>query len=85
MPPNASDFPGGIPALDTAATVSVILEEESQENIRLRTTDVKLRGYSGSVISVRGEIMVKVRYERQVESLQLIVVSGSRVPLLGRE
>ena len=74
--------------LDTAATVSVISEEEYQEklsHIRLRTTDVKLRGYSGSIIPVRGEIMVKVHYEGQVESLRLIVVSGSRVPLLGRE
>lgn len=75
-------------AVDTQASVSVVSEELYERYFKhcdLMSPRGALKSYSDHVIPVVGEITVTVEYEGQVQRLPLVVVSGSKESLLGRE
>ena len=73
--------------VDTAASVTVISEMQYHKtfsHVALDSTDAKFKSYCNSSISVAGCADVDVEYEGSKHKLQLIVVGGSNVALLGR-
>ncbi|CAI5671480.1 unnamed protein product [Oreochromis niloticus] len=72
--------------LDTGAQVNVISEAEFK-NIRPRpkmhATKVKVSGYSGAEIPVKGKCMVKVTHKDKEHTLTFIVVPKNVQPILG--
>ncbi|XP_061774106.1 uncharacterized protein K02A2.6-like [Nerophis ophidion] len=74
--------------IDTGSGMSIISEdvyEQSFSHVPLVGSRVKLKGYSGEPISVKGQFMAKVAYENQTASLPLIVVGVEGPSLCGRE
>ena len=74
--------------VDKAASVTVISETDYKKylsSVPLESTSVKLKSYSENSIPVLGQIQVNVEYEGRVWYLPLVVVSGHRVALLGRD
>ena len=74
--------------IDTGAEVSVISEDTRQAifpELQPTKSNVLLKTYTNEVMSVVGELQVKVQYGEQTENLKLIVVSGRGPSLLGRD
>ena len=81
----------GVPVemeLDTGASVTLIstrVWEQSLNNIPLETTSMVLKTYTGEMLKIRGQVMVKVTYQGQeVDHLPLLVVEGSEPSLFER-
>ncbi len=72
--------------LDTGAAVSIIPETLYNKILTKRhlTRTRPLRSYSGDKLDLLGESQVSVKYGAQTMTLPLVVVKGSKVPLLGR-
>ena len=72
--------------LDTGAAVSIIPETLYNKILTKRhlTRTRPLRSYSGDKLDLLGELQVSVKYGAQTITLPLVVVKGSKVPLLGR-
>ena len=73
--------------LDTGASVSLVSEETWKQQLKeipLQDTDIKLRTYTGESITVLGQALVRVTYEKQEAQLPLLVVPGNGPSLLGR-
>ena len=75
--------------LDTGAAVSIIPETLYNKILTKRhlTRIRPLRSYSGDKLDLLGELQVSVKYGAQTITLPLVVVvvvKGSKVPLLGR-
>jgi transposase InsO family protein len=73
--------------VDTAAAVSVISEQQYNEVLshkKIEKTRIQLESYSGTLLSVVGQIKVKVRYKETVSELPLVIVKGQKPALLGR-
>ncbi|XP_061878364.1 uncharacterized protein K02A2.6-like [Entelurus aequoreus] len=74
--------------LDTGAAVSIISEKVYNakfSQLRLRTTNLLLRSYTGQVMTPLGVIKVDVRLNKQRARLPLYVVKGDALSLFGRE
>ena len=74
--------------IDTGAEVSVISEGTRQAifpGLQPTKSSILLKTYTNEVMSVVGELQVKVQYGEQTETLKLIVVSGRGPSLLGRD
>ena len=74
--------------VDTRAEVSIISEDTYKTvfpELQPAKSNVLLKTYPNVVMKVVGELPVKVQYGKQTETLTLIVVSGSRPSLLGRD
>ena len=74
--------------IDTGSGMSIISEDvykQSFPHVPLEGSRVKLKGYSGEPIPVKGQFMAKVAYENQTASLPLIVVGVEGPSLCGRE
>ena len=72
--------------VDTGAEVFIISEDTHQaifSALQPVKSSLQLKTYTNGVISVVGELQVKVQYGKQTEALKLIVVSGSGPSLLG--
>ena len=72
--------------IDTGTEVSVISEYTCQAifpELQPTKSNVLLKTYTNEVMSVVGELQVKVQYGEQTENLKLIVVSGRGPSLLG--
>jgi len=73
--------------IDTGATVSVINHEVYQQHlshIPLKHSQYVLNSYSNNNVPVLGQIDVVVNYEGQEAVLPLVITSGNKVSLLGR-
>ena len=74
--------------VDTGAAVSVLSETTYKrlwpEKI-LRPTTMKLKTYSGSPLTVLGQLQVQVKYQDQAANLPIIVIAGDGPSLLGRD
>ena len=73
--------------LDTGAAVSVISTQTKTEmfpQASLMPSTLILTTYTGEQLEVAGQLMVEVRYGRQVEQLPLYVVKGKGPSLMGR-
>ena len=73
--------------LDTGAAYTLVSEKTFQKlwpGKDLSTTHVRLRAYTGDDIPVVGSREVKVTYQTQNASLQLLVVRGEGPSLFGR-
>ena len=74
--------------VDTGAAVSVVSEATNKrlwpERI-LRPAAVRLKTYSGSPLTVLGQMQVKVKYQDQTANLPILVVAGDGPSLLGRD
>ena len=73
--------------VDTGATVSIISEvlyNKVFKNHPLDPTTMSLKTYSGDKLALRGQFEVPVQYEGQRAKLPLVVVSGEKPALLGR-
>ena len=73
--------------LDTGASVSVIPQkfwEEKFSEVKLETSTMVLKTYTGEALQVLGEAAVKVQYGKQEAKLPVVVVSGNGPALLGR-
>ena len=72
--------------LDTEASVTIISSATWQEqlpDLKLQTSNMLLRTYTGESLKLQGEAQLKtVCYKDQVE-LPLIVAKGDGPPLLG--
>ncbi len=81
----------GIPVtftVDTAASITVIPEvvySKLLSSVSLGSSGVTLKSDSGNNIPVLGCMQVTVEYEGGVWKLPLVVVSGNKVALLGRD
>ena len=80
----------GVPTemeLDTGASVTLIstrVWKQSLNKIPLETTSMVLKTYTGEMLKIRGQVMVKVTYQGQeVDQLPLLVVEGSGPSLFG--
>ena len=74
--------------IDNGAEVSVISEGTRQAifpGLQPTKSSILLKTYTNEVMSVVGELQVKVQYGEQTETLKLIVVSGRGPSLLGRD
>ena len=74
--------------VDTGAEVSIISEETRQAifpALQPVKSSLRLKTYTNEVMSVVGELQVKVQYGKQTEALKLIVVSDSGPSLLGHD
>ena len=73
--------------VDTGASVSLIPESLYQEQLKncpLKPAAIHLSSYTGDIIPVLGKVLVPVKYGEQEWKLPLVVVKGSKPPLLGR-
>ena len=73
--------------LDTGAAVSVISTQTKTEmfpQTRLMSSTLILTTYTGEQLEVAGQILVEVKYGRQVQQLPLYVVKGNGPSLMGR-
>ena len=74
--------------VDTGAGVSIINETTYRElwshPPKLQSTDVNLTSYTGQSVPVLGQIDVVTQYKQQSAHVPIIVVSGTRKNLLGR-
>ena len=73
--------------LDTGAALSVTGNKKFRQDhpgVELRSTNSKLRTYSGECITPVGIADVEVNYEGQSEKLPLVVTPGDTPTLLGR-
>ena len=77
--------------VDTGATKSIISQKmyermwPSDKAPVQRSTEVRLRTYTGERIGIRGEIVVDVTLSNQQHGLKLLVVEGDGPSLLGRD
>ena len=75
--------------VDTGAAAAIINEETYRDRVKnrpqLETAKVKLRTYTDELVKVIGTLNVIVKYEKQEEDLQTLVVGGSGPNLLGRD
>ena len=74
--------------VDTGAAVSIISEQTKNRlypMISLKSPSVVLRTYTGEVMSVIGEMTVKLQYKDQSHNLSLVVVKGDGPNLFGRD
>lgn len=74
--------------LDTGAAVSVISEKTFNanfSNVKLESSDVMLKTYTGEKLKPVGMARVNVEYESQCKLLKLYVVHKGGVTLFGRE
>ena len=73
--------------LDTGAAVSVISTQTKTEmfpQTKLTNSTLILTTYTGEQLEVAGQILVEVKYGRQVKQLPLYVVKGNGPSLMGR-
>lgn len=73
--------------LDTGASVSVMPAEKLQPefpSVKLDSSSVLLRGFSGGLEQVKGKANVNVSYRGHSEVLPLFITSGTSPTLLGR-
>lgn len=73
--------------VDSGASVSLISEslyDEQLKDCSLQPVAIHLSSYTGDTIPVLGKILVPVKYEGHEWKLPLVVVKGSKPPLLGR-
>lgn len=73
--------------LDTGASVSVMPAEKFQPefpSVKLDSSSVLLRGFSGGLEQVKGKANVIVSYRGHSEVLPLFITSGTSPTLLGR-
>lgn len=72
--------------LDTGAVVSIIPETLYNKILAKQhlTKTRPLRSYSGDKLDLLGELQVSVKYGSQTVTLPMVVVKGSKVPLLRR-
>ena len=77
--------------VDTGATLSIISKATylklwpKERAPPLKASDAQLRTYTGERITVEGRISVKVTYENQEVTLDLLVAAGEGPSLLGRD
>lgn len=74
--------------LDTGSALSVISKKDYQahfSHLKLQSTDVMLKTYTGERIAPMGVVKVKVHYSDQRHVLSLYVVERGGAPLFGRE
>ena len=76
--------------VDTGAAVSLVSEDTVNnspflKSLPLQQTSVRLRTYTGQAVSVLGQVLVKVQYNKVNETVPLQVVKGSGTTLLGRD
>ena len=76
--------------IDTGAALSLISLETfrslfAQSPPPLRTTQIRLKTYTGEVLKVEGEATVTVCYKDQCKDLPIVVVAGSGPSLFGRD
>ena len=72
--------------LDTGAQTNLIPESVYQSlkpKPKLHSANVRLTGYSGVSIPVKGRCFVQVKYKGSTHSLDVLVTPGERQPLLG--
>lgn len=72
--------------LDTGAQANVISEtvfNKIRPRPKLHATKVKVSGYSGAAISVKGKCMVNVMHKKREHTLAFIVVPGNVQTILG--
>lgn len=72
--------------LDTGAQVNVMSEGEFMKirpRPKIHTTKVKVSGYSGAEISVKGKCIFKVTHKEKEHTLTFNVVSKNVQPILG--
>ena len=73
--------------VDTGAEVSVMSEAKFRQffpEAKLHPSHIQLKSYTGNSIPVCGETMVQVTYGAQSAFLPLVVVTGDRPSLMGR-
>ena len=73
--------------VDTGAEVSIISKATQTSlfpGLKPRKSNVVLKTYTEQVVSVVGELSVRVQYGDQTKQLSLVVVSGNGPSLLGR-
>ena len=73
--------------IDTGAALSIISEKTRKDifpDDTLHTSAITLKTYTGESIQVRGQVNVRVAYEKQEDNLVLIVVAGDGPSLFGR-
>ncbi|XP_062506907.1 uncharacterized protein LOC134183402 [Corticium candelabrum] len=73
--------------LDTRAVVSVISEEWYQRHLcqyPLKKTNMRLKDYQGNSLKVKGVVWAPVKYEKDNQTLPIVVVAVNRPALLGR-
>ena len=74
--------------VDTGAEVSIISEDMRRAifpALQPVKSNLRLKTFPNEVMSVVGELQVKVQYGKQTKALKLIVVSGSGPSLLGHD
>ena len=73
--------------VDTGAEASVMSEAKFRQffpEAKLHPSHIQLKSYTGNNIPVCGETMVQVTYGAQSALLPLVVVTGDRLSLMGR-
>lgn len=74
--------------LDTGASLSIISEKifksVFKDSIRLDSTNISLRTYSGELLPVLGTVDVEVVYDSQTVTLPIVVIKGQGSSLFGR-
>lgn len=76
--------------VDTGAAVTVLSEKtfklinQGRHLLKLQKTKSKLRTYTGEQLSVLGEVVLKVQYDKQTADLVALVVPGKGPDLMGR-
>ena len=73
--------------VDTASSVSIISEETYRKHfnkVKLKVSQARLRGYTGHVVEILGEMTVLTNYKGQTCKLPLLVAQGKRTSLFGR-
>ncbi len=74
--------------VDTDSAVSIISRDTKQRVFSeepLQVSQMVLQTYTGEKIEVLGKLLVKVNYQKQSESLRLVVTEGSGPSLFGRD
>lgn len=74
--------------LDTSSVISaksLIFYEQNFKYSPIESTNIKLKGYSGTSIIPVGLIKVKVKFNMEEYTLNSYVIDNGRPPLFGRE
>jgi hypothetical protein len=75
-------------AIDTQASVTVVSEDTYEkyfQHCELLPIRGTLKSYSGHLIPVLGRIKVTVEHNGQIQQLNIVVVKGAKMSLLGRD
>jgi len=70
--------------LDTGAVISTQTKSKMFMQTKLKSSTLILTAYTGEQLEVAGQILVEVKYGRQVQQLPLYVVKGSGPSLMDR-